>query len=231
MGEDFDNLTFPRDRKVASWRDIVLLVAILLLLAVTIITQLFSLSKVFGSSMIDTLHHGDILICSRTDRRFERGDLATIKVTEGVDKILIKRIVGLPGDRIVFKCTMTGEVTFYRDTGDGFEIVVEDYLKDDIMRGSRFLAQNKFRLGVYKLYFGDIADIYKHQEFIITLGEGEFFLMGDNRNDSSDSRNYGAFKEENMTGKVVKKFTKGDMGYGFFNFICSMFIPTETDEQ
>ena len=102
----------------------------------------------------------------------QKGDVitfySTLKDDEGKKLILIKRVVGLPGDKIRIKggkVYVNGEVQDQSFTKDG-TTETED--------GSEYM-----------------------------VGEGEYFCMGDNRNDSMDSRELGCIGGSVIIGKVV----------------------------
>lgn len=237
MGVELDNFTFPREYKKTSRKDIALLVAIAILVAVAIATQLFSLSKVSGESMMETVHNGDIIICLRINDNYTYGDLVTVPAVRkndlnGQSIILIKRVVACPGDKIVFKKSSGGEVLFYLDKGSGFKRVDEPFTLDEKMKSSIFTSQYMFSSGQYTLYNGEIEDVYNEgADCIISLGSNEYFLLGDNRNNSRDSREYGPFEKQNFLGKVIAIYSKGTTGYGFFNFIYSSFFPNENTDD
>ena len=91
------------------------------------------------------------------------------------EKKIIKRVIGVGGDTIDFVWT---DHKYYTLELNG-ENVDEPYINEDMY------------------HLGDISLPYK-------VGEGEYFVMGDNRNESNDSRyaQVGAIKKKNITGKV-----------------------------
>lgn len=139
----------------------------------TFIAQPFLVS---GASMERTFHDGNFLIVDEISYRFrnpERGDAIIFKYPGNEKEYFVKRIIGLPGETL----TVAGNVvTISAHQGSGKEIVLrEPYIQPDT-RG----------------------DIHK----TVTLGEEEYFVMGDNRGNSFDSRHWGPLKREEITGIV-----------------------------
>lgn len=115
----------------------------------------FRISTVNGSSMNPTLQHKDILVLSTMEFEHKRGDIVVVSQPNYMNEVLIKRIVGLPGE--VVDINSSGKVTINGTVLD------ESYTSEDIVK------------------MGDIA-------FPHTVKEGCVFVMGDNRNASTDSR-------------------------------------------
>lgn len=147
---------------------------------------LFQNYKVFGSSMFPTLHDGDRLIISKlgkTTSRLQgkayqpnRGDIVVFVDPQNKDLQLIKRVIGLPGERVVVK---DGKLTVYNsENPDGFNPDDADYGKN-LPRSS---GEND-----------------------VTVPEGHLFVSGDNREGSNslDSRNeLGTVPEELVIGTL-----------------------------
>ena len=193
-----------KETKNKAWEIAFWLLAVALV-SVTLLLRFLSFSVVSGDSMLNTICDQDIAVCAPS-WNIERGDIVTARVSD--DKIIIKRVVAIPGDKIVFKLVDGIEddadklVELYIDTGNGFERQSEDYILDGKMNVLGFSSQAMFRQYEYRLFNGDIDEI--SDKYVISLGKDEYFLLGDNRDNSSDSRNYGAFKKEQIVGKVIK---------------------------
>lgn len=132
-----------------------------------------------GGSMLPTYHNREFLFVDKLTYRFkapERGDIVIFKLYEDDKnpyngKYLIKRLIGLPGERIVVK---NGITTIYnKENPNGFTI------------------KEPFIL------YGDI-----NKDADITLDNNHYFVMGDNRAQSYDSRYWGALKGEDIKGQV-----------------------------
>lgn len=131
---------------------------------------------VSGSSMDPTFGNGNYLIVDQISYRFEkpaRGEVIIFKYPNDPSKFFIKRIVGLPGENVEI---INGEVYIKSATsGDGFKLN-EDYVE---------------------------AGRQKYDNWKVSLGPDEYFVMGDNRIASSDSRVWGALKEKFIVGRAL----------------------------
>lgn len=141
-----------------------ILIAGLLFLAVNLLTARI---RVEGISMEPNLHEGQFVIVNRLAYRWEvptRGDIVVFRFPLNPDRRFIKRVIGLPGDRVAIQ---SGTV----------------YVDDDVL--------SEPYLSVTPRYSG---------EWVIS--ENAVFVLGDNRNNSSDSQNWGALPLENIIGKA-----------------------------
>lgn len=142
---------------------------------------------VSGSSMLPNYHNHDYLIIDRWTYRShqpERGDVIVLKFPRDPSQYYIKRIIGLPGEQV--KVQNGGVYIFNDDNPGGFRLE-EPYLKSTV----ETIGSNQ----------------------TTSLGSGEYFVLGDNRTGSSDSRVWGILPEANIVGKVwLKAFPLKDFG-------------------
>lgn len=123
----------------------------------------------------------------------QRGEIAVFKFPKQPSVYFIKRVIGLPGDEIVFKSgilTINGQewnqvlTETPADADTNF-----DYFKESSGREVHIV---RYRQGVLK----------SDEEFKTKLSEGEYFMMGDNRDESLDSRYWGALPEGLLVGRA-----------------------------
>ena len=150
-------------------------VLLLLLVILPIRFFLFEPFLVRGQSMEPNFHNFDYLIIDKLTYHFrnpQRGEVVVFKPPFDDHVYYIKRVIGLPGEKIEIEESKI--VIFNKEHPQGF-VLNEDYLK-----------------GHYTL--GKIE---------VNLGPDEYFVLGDNREVSYDSRKWGPVKRERISGKVV----------------------------
>lgn len=124
-------------------------------------------ARIEGSAMSPTLNDGERWPIVRIVDRLERGDIVVFYYPRDQSKSFVKRVIGLPGERITIR---QGEVSV-----DGRRLD-ETY----------------------------VATANRSAEaFEVVVPADEFFLMGDNRRNSSDSRHWGAVPKALIWAKVV----------------------------
>ena len=119
--------------------------------------------RVNGESMMNTLHDGDIMILDIVSLNFEDIKRFDIVVVKEKHELIIKRVIGLPG-----------EVVEYKD--------------------------NKLYIDGKK-----IEDPYpskKTNDFKVEVSDNGYFVLGDNRSNSMDSRVFGEFSKKQILGKT-----------------------------
>lgn len=151
--------------------------AISIFVVVIIFTFIFRIVQVSGSSMVPTLKDQDRIITTNLFYEPTAGDVIVCN-SVGLKKTIVKRIIGVAGDTIDINFD---EGKVYRN---GVELK-EDYIKELTKR----------------------PDYELPVEFPITVPEGTVFVMGDNRNNSRDSRSnvVGCIDTEQIIGKVVMR--------------------------
>ncbi len=155
--------------------ELIKIVLIALVVIIPIRYFLFQPFYVRGASMEPNFYDNEYLIVDEITYRFsepERGDVIVVKVPEKQSDFLIKRIIGLPGETLEIK---DGHLIIYNDQNIKGSILSEDYLKEGISTAG-----------------------YKKVE----INEGEYFIMGDNRPVSLDSRSFGPLDGDNIVGRA-----------------------------
>ena len=150
---------------------------------VLIVVFVVQRDNVYGDSMMDTLNSGDVVFTQRISTYFHSYNRGDIVVLDGHDmegysrsEYLIKRIVGLPGETIKIA---DGKVYIKPANAADFYVLKESYLEPGI-------TTNMMDYGLAKGYDE------------VTLGENEYYCLGDNRPISNDSRNLGPFTEDRI---------------------------------
>lgn len=130
--------------------------------------QLFQISKVVGTSMESNYYDGDIVLINKAFyNNPSYNDIVVADYEEADHTEIIKRIIGVSGDKIEIK-----DNQLYRNG----TLLEEDYIKEPMVT----------------------------DDLSVTVGKGEVFIMGDNRNVSLDSRRLGCFKfDDDIIGKVI----------------------------
>lgn len=134
---------------------------------------IFQPFMVSGESMHPTFNNADYLIVDEVTYRFRepmRGDVVVFRYPENPKRFFIKRVIGLPGETIMFQ--------------NNSVYIKNDEQPEPIKLSEPYISQITIP--------GD-----KNQ---ITISEGNYFVMGDNRGFSSDSRAWGELPEENIIG-------------------------------
>lgn len=176
---------------------------VIVVFAIVVIVQMFVAQPfiVHGLSMYPTFNEtriplSDYLIVEKIRYYFknpDRGDVVVARGNEqrGVKPHVLKRIIGLPGETVKLQDSRV----FISDVSGKMIELEEPYLNRE-----------------------DGAIQYKSKT--TTLGQNEYYLLGDNRNYSFDSRNAGAFEREDLVGRVFVRL---------FPFNKITYLPGLTD--
>ena len=175
-----------------------LLIFLLVIMIVNILVQTYVLSpvKVDGNSMKLTLNDQDWLFMNKLEKP-ERGDVVVFAKTSSVN--YIKRIIALEGDEL------------YADA-DGIHLKKNGETEWEIIDDNHaYYYQNPHH---------STPDPTHTVIPRIKVAEGEMFVLGDNRNDSADSRTIGTVKIDSILGVVPEWAIKYRSKYsGYLNFV------------
>jgi len=175
----------PRDRGLLySLLDTARFISLGLVIGILLVVFVVQRNDVFGPSMEPNLHEKDAVFVEMISKYFiapERGNIMTVNATgiPGYSKPekIIKRVIGLPGETVTIKdgCVYINGV-----------LLDEPYLADNV-----------------PTYINDsgVANGYDN----ITLGENEYYFMGDNRGASLDSRVLGPIPISRIKAHVIAK--------------------------
>ena len=179
--EDADAPAAARKEKNGVIEALVL-VLIALVLALTLKTYVAEAYEIKGKSMQTTFESGQRVVVLKAFYSIGRGDIVVFSSSEDPAKDLIKRVIGLPGERIKVaggNVYINGE----SDSGSpqGWWQLTEAYAKHD----ERELRDSPIET---------------------RIPDDEYFVLGDNRPDSHDSRSFGPIPLSSIKGKVVVRW-------------------------
>ncbi len=178
---------------IFDYIELLVLTVFFVLLATTFF---FRHAVVVGPSMQNTLEDGEHLIISDLFYSPERGDIVVLESYEetGINEPIIKRVIATEGETVEIRA-------------DGVYIdgvhLEEPYANE---QGSPIAALNDY------LIYGkrhDVIDAIDESGTVFTyhVGEGEVFVLGDNRFNSTDGRTFGPVSEDCILGHVVLRLT------------------------
>src|SRR5450830_985137 len=184
--------------------------------------------KIPSSSMVPTLLVGDLILVNKFTYGIrlpvinqkiiqindpQRGDVMVFKYPKDMSQDYIKRVVGVPGDKITYenkKLTVNGKPISYAaqdDYLDDESLVYKKQFKENLS-GVEHRILNDDRAPT--LNYGDVREFpnkeactYSSEGFTCVVPKGNYFMMGDNRDNSADSRYWGFVPDKNIVGKAV----------------------------
>ena len=184
--------------------------------------------KIPSSSMVPTLLVGDFILVNKyaygirlpiINKKVievgdpQRGDVMVFKYPKDMGQDYIKRVIGVPGDTITYenkRLTVNGKPVQYT--------ALDDYLDDQHpvyhKQFTEHLTAVPHRIlnteGKRTLDLGAVDDFpnreacdYSYDKFTCIVPPGNYFMMGDNRDNSADSRYWGFVPDKNIVGKAI----------------------------
>src|SRR3990167_3890591 len=177
--DDFEAKKRKPDREevLSFFWEVIKIVVVALAIIVPVRYYLFQPFFVKGASMEPTFNDGDYVLIDEISYSFrdpQRGEVIIFRSPQDHSQFFIKRVIGLPGEQIQVK---NNEVIIYnKQNPEGFTLDEAEYLDQE--------AQT---LGSLR----------------INIDDNEYFVLGDNRLHSSDSRLWGGVNRSLITGRVL----------------------------
>jgi signal peptidase I len=183
--------------------------------------------KIPSSSMVPTLVIGDLILVNKftygvrlpvLNKKIidvndpQRGDVMVFKYPKDMTQDYIKRVIGVPGDTITYdnkRLSVNGKPVEYT--------AMDDYLEDEgleyrqqftekLPNAQHRILNSKNRrtidLAAVDNFPNREACVYSYEKFTCIVPEGNYFMMGDNRDNSLDSRYWGFVPNKNIVGKA-----------------------------
>lgn len=167
-----------------------LLETLVIAVCVYFVIHLFAFQphEVLGQSMdgIANFHNGQYILTDKVTfnlRDPKRGEVIVFKYPLDKSKDYIKRVIGLPNEEVMLKDDKV--YIFNEQHPEGFALDESDYLANDVVTSGRsFLEEGQKR----------------------KIPSGDYFVMGDNRPQSSDSRTWGLVPSEDIVGRSFFRY-------------------------
>jgi len=190
--------------KKGRWITELIVIVMVVLLIRAFVAQAYNIPS---GSMKPTLLVGDFILVNKLVYRFsepQRGDIVVFKYPIDPNIDFIKRIIALPGEEVEVRNNqvfINGKPLPLIEVGRGEEngvrkVIYEEVLPEGIKHKVQFYEDFPFS----KRDFGPVVVPPNH-----------YFVMGDNRDNSEDSRYWGFLPKENIVGKAFVIYFSGDV--------------------
>lgn len=190
--------------KKGRWITELIVIVIIVLLIRAFVAQAYNIPS---GSMKPTLLVGDFILVNKLVYRFsepQRGDIVVFKYPIDPNIDFIKRIVALPGEQVEVKNNqvfINGKPLPLTEVGRGEENGVRKFIYEEVMpEGIK-----------HKVQFYEDFPFSKRDFGPVVVPPNHYFVMGDNRDNSEDSRYWGFLSRENIVGKAFVIYFSGDV--------------------
>jgi len=199
-------------RTVLEWLAVIVSALVVALLIKALVLQAFWIPS---ESMETTVNKGDRILVNKVSYRLHdvrRGDLVVFEKLEGTPgntKDLIKRAIALPGETIEIRSDGRIWIWGAGETPDDAQLLEEPYLDPQNAILSAPSASDSLTTDVWD----EKCTNQPRTPGRCTLDDSSYFMMGDNRQRSSDSRFFGPVDDENVVGRAfLRIWPLGDIG-------------------
>ena len=179
--------------------------------------------RIPSNSMMPTLLTGDFILVNKFDYGIrlpvvdtkildvglpERGDVVVFRFPEDPSTPFIKRVVGVPGDRIAYyeKILYVNDEPMEQSPAGRFVGVGSGA----VMTGANLRVERLVDVEHHILVQPEARTV----QGTAVVPEGHYFVLGDNRDNSRDSRYWGTVSEEFLIGKAFRIWMNWDFGHG-----------------
>jgi signal peptidase I len=167
---------FNIGREILEWFESLVFA---LLIVQLVLTFLLRIVMVDGESMTNTLQNGDRLIMTHVAYEPARDDIIVLD-SEEAGKVLIKRVIGIAGDTVRV-----------------------DYNQNHVYVNDEQISNEHIKEPMLDKWYYDTDHLVSEGVYEYEVPEDTVFVMGDNRNDSNDSRSLGFVDKSEIMGKAV----------------------------
>lgn len=190
QSDDREGFTPPApssEGRAHSTRNIILFAVLVLVIVLPIRIFIAKPFIVSGASMFPSFNTWHYLIIDQLTYRFEkpeRGDVVVFRFPQNPSRFFIKRVIGLPGETVQIRGT---DITIVNTAHPEGVVLAEPYVDPDYQKESNITVE---------------------------LGDDEYFVMGDNRSASADSRYWGPLEFDRIVGRAYLRlfpFTQLDV--------------------
>ncbi len=175
----------PKKSKLATeLLDYIEIFVVAISIVILLFSFVFRICSVTGESMEDTLFNREALVVSNLFYTPDEGDVIVFHQTGRLNEPVVKRVIATAGETVHIEYVSGGMKVTVTDINGNKTELIEDYIK-----------------------YVDVP-LYQSSE-TYHVGEGQLFVMGDNRNHSKDSRHpdIGLVDERRVLGKVLFRLT------------------------